>query len=177
MIRKVKFRNFKALREVAFDLEQLTVLVGPNASGKTTVLEGLHSQFGPAILLRLDAGRLAEACYSDEEVPWMDADGYGLPSVLAYLASEHPKSFQEILKAVRSVVPSFRDMRFPRPKISIDRDREYWGNSLAAMIARSSRQIRLLRTSLPRWLFPVTAQRRCWRSLSVTASLPGLSTR
>lgn len=41
MIDKVVFENFKALREVSLDLERLTVLVGPNASGKTSVLEGL----------------------------------------------------------------------------------------------------------------------------------------
>jgi energy-coupling factor transporter ATP-binding protein EcfA2 len=42
MLHKVQFRNFKALRDVDLDLERLTVLVGPNASGKTSVLEGIH---------------------------------------------------------------------------------------------------------------------------------------
>lgn len=42
MIRRVEFRNFKGLREVDLDLERLTVLVGPNASGKTSVLEGIY---------------------------------------------------------------------------------------------------------------------------------------
>ena len=41
MIHKVEFQNFKGLRQVSLDLDRLTVLVGPNASGKTTVLEGL----------------------------------------------------------------------------------------------------------------------------------------
>jgi hypothetical protein len=41
MIDRVTFRNFKALRHASIDLERLTVLVGPNASGKTSVLEGL----------------------------------------------------------------------------------------------------------------------------------------
>jgi energy-coupling factor transporter ATP-binding protein EcfA2 len=41
MIRSVEFRNFKSLREVKLDLERFTVLVGPNASGKTTILQGL----------------------------------------------------------------------------------------------------------------------------------------
>jgi len=41
MIEKVDFQNFKALRDVSLDLERFTVLVGPNASGKTSVLEGL----------------------------------------------------------------------------------------------------------------------------------------
>jgi hypothetical protein len=42
MIHAVRFRNFKALRNVEIKLERFTVLVGPNASGKTSVLEGLH---------------------------------------------------------------------------------------------------------------------------------------
>jgi energy-coupling factor transporter ATP-binding protein EcfA2 len=46
MILKVSFRNFKVLRHVDIDLEQFTVIVGPNASGKSTILEGLHLMFG-----------------------------------------------------------------------------------------------------------------------------------
>lgn len=41
MIETVRFKNFKALRDVTMPLERLTVLVGPNASGKTSVLQGL----------------------------------------------------------------------------------------------------------------------------------------
>ncbi len=43
MIHRAKFQNFKALRdvEVTFD-SRLTVLVGPNGSGKTSVLQGIH---------------------------------------------------------------------------------------------------------------------------------------
>src|SRR6266851_711495 len=43
MIRKAKYENFKGLRsvEVAFD-SPFTVLVGPNASGKTSVLQGIE---------------------------------------------------------------------------------------------------------------------------------------
>jgi len=42
MINRVQFRNFKVLRQVEVDLERLTVFVGANASGKTSLLEGLH---------------------------------------------------------------------------------------------------------------------------------------
>jgi predicted ATPase len=43
MIQSASFRNFKSLRHVDIDLERLTVFVGPNATGKTSILEGLHS--------------------------------------------------------------------------------------------------------------------------------------
>lgn len=44
MIHRAKFQNFKALRdvEITFD-SRLTVLVGPNGSGKTSVLQGMHT--------------------------------------------------------------------------------------------------------------------------------------
>ncbi len=41
MIERVQFQNFKALQDVSLDLSRLTVLVGPNGSGKTSVLEGM----------------------------------------------------------------------------------------------------------------------------------------
>jgi predicted ATPase len=41
MISKVSIRNFKCLRDVRTDLERFTVFVGPNASGKSSVLQGL----------------------------------------------------------------------------------------------------------------------------------------
>jgi predicted ATPase len=43
MITRAKFQNFKALRdvEITFD-SRLTVLVGPNGSGKTSVLQGIQ---------------------------------------------------------------------------------------------------------------------------------------
>jgi AAA15 family ATPase/GTPase len=42
MIKSASLRNFKSLRNVDIDLERLTVIVGPNASGKTSILEGLY---------------------------------------------------------------------------------------------------------------------------------------
>lgn len=42
MIEKASFRNFKSLRHVDVDLERLTVFVGPNASGKTSMLKGIQ---------------------------------------------------------------------------------------------------------------------------------------
>jgi predicted ATPase len=41
MLEKVGFKNFLALRDVEIDLEPFTVIVGPNSSGKSTILEGI----------------------------------------------------------------------------------------------------------------------------------------
>jgi energy-coupling factor transporter ATP-binding protein EcfA2 len=232
MIEKVEFHNFKALRDVSLDLERFTVLVGPNASGKTSVLEGLYCiaefgrgrtgddpplwrislaertsgvdgeirlvgsgeagsicvrvgpeeasiearypsggfgrsastaaayqqgaritapgvnglpDFGPTALLRLDANHIAAASYSDEPAPRMGFDGQGVPSVLAYVASNEPHDFMRLQADLRTVVPIFQTMRFPRAKvvrqktevIEIDGKeftrhgaQEYWGNTI-----------------------------------------------
>ncbi|MGF1581525.1 MAG: AAA family ATPase [Gemmataceae bacterium] len=42
MIKSVHFQNFKSMKDVRIDLERFTVIVGPNGSGKTSVLEGLY---------------------------------------------------------------------------------------------------------------------------------------
>jgi hypothetical protein len=42
LINSLRFRNFRALRQLDLGLERLTLLAGPNASGKTSVLDGLH---------------------------------------------------------------------------------------------------------------------------------------
>ncbi|AGP36078.1 AAA family ATPase [Sorangium cellulosum] len=62
MIETVSFKNFKALRDICLPLERFTVLVGPNASGKTSVLQGL--------------------AYLHSEDPWSLLEGERHPSVL-----------------------------------------------------------------------------------------------
>ncbi|HNN53069.1 MAG TPA: AAA family ATPase, partial [Pseudomonadota bacterium] len=48
MITKARFQSFKSLRDVEIEFgERLTVLVGPNASGKTSVLQGISLLTGP----------------------------------------------------------------------------------------------------------------------------------
>jgi len=42
MIRTLRLQNFKGIRDVEVDLERLTVFVGPNGSGKTSILQGLE---------------------------------------------------------------------------------------------------------------------------------------
>jgi len=222
MIERVEFRNFKALRDVSLELERLTVLVGPNASGKTSVLEGLYhllvaesgpekdywnshhlqsmitrgaedqltfrlfgdrgnfsvkwslrsrtvepengtkkasfemggqvnrtdgrfADYGPAVFLHLDMNRVLAPSYVTDAVPHMEADGSGLASVLAYMASNMPDTFAKLREALCSVVPSVRAIRTPRAKVvrvepdsitvegkRYDRleEREYWGNSI-----------------------------------------------
>lgn len=41
MIKMIEYENFKSLKNVRCDLTPLTVMVGPNASGKTSMLQGM----------------------------------------------------------------------------------------------------------------------------------------
>jgi len=41
LISKIEIRNFKGIRDLSLDLKPLTVIVGPNGSGKTSVLEAI----------------------------------------------------------------------------------------------------------------------------------------
>ena len=243
MINQAHFHGFKALRDLTIDLERLTVFVGPNSSGKTSILEGLnylmiaaafradqviqgegtlrslrttgqdgemaleccskaqwirfsvrpahvpeqpqdyrkppagfsgvgrdvrdnveldgekfrlmkefagellHKQqaSGPAVFLRLDAKRLIAPSYSVEPVPRIEQDGEGVASVLSYLASNRPETFEAILDGLREIVPIVRNIRFPRAPviraesevITVDGkpftyrgEKTYWGSSL-----------------------------------------------
>jgi ABC-type branched-subunit amino acid transport system ATPase component len=73
MIELVHFKNFRALRDVELKLERFTVLVGPNASGKTSILEGLH-----------DLSRVAKA------PPFMVFKGAHTPKALRSFGVEAP---------------------------------------------------------------------------------------
>jgi predicted ATPase len=42
MIKRVKIQGYKSLDDVEFELQPLTVLIGPNAAGKSNVLDALH---------------------------------------------------------------------------------------------------------------------------------------
>ncbi len=63
MIQSASFRNFKSLRHVDVEFERLTVFVGPNASGKTSILEGLN------LLSRVASSRRPTKLFSGRRDP------------------------------------------------------------------------------------------------------------
>jgi len=70
MIKKIRIESFRCIQDVEMDLEPLTVLVGPNASGKSTVLAALA---GDDFLPQEDGGLPR----SSGSIYWHDHEGVG----------------------------------------------------------------------------------------------------
>ena len=70
-ISSVRFRNFKALQDFSVSLDQTNILVGPNNSGKSTIIGAFRA---------LEAGLRRARARKQERVPARDGDiGYVIP--------------------------------------------------------------------------------------------------
>lgn len=209
MIEQASFKNFKNLRDVVINFQTpLTVLVGPNASGKTSILEGLAfvTSLGPSDgrrrlschqewagrggegyileasakvrnqdsyvislsvvdeifsvnakfrendytldatsvsdldkqinaiarvsnlrlhllprvnLIRLEGPKLAAASIAEGSVATIGANGQGLASALADMASGEPARFAMLQDLLRSVVPAVRWVKVKRRQVPL----------------------------------------------------------
>ena len=54
LVERIKIQGYKVLKEIEFDIRLLTVLVGENSTGKTTILESIHNLVTKNILSNLD---------------------------------------------------------------------------------------------------------------------------
>jgi predicted ATPase len=64
MIDRVHFENFKSLKNVTLDLGRLTVLVGPNGCGKSSVLQGIELLSQTGVPREDEIGRTLHRFYS-----------------------------------------------------------------------------------------------------------------
>ena len=88
MIEGIKIRNFRCLKEVKIDLKPLTILLGPNGGGKSSILYALHWFY----LKSLHNPSLTSSC-SDKERKELGIESY---SDLA-LGRELRKNWMEIV--------------------------------------------------------------------------------
>ena len=75
---------------------------------------------GPAILLRMDAGRLAEPAGPKSIPPTVLPDGSGLAPALDGLKSDQKPEFDRIVEEFRAIIPDVVDVRFET--VSVDPD-------------------------------------------------------
>lgn len=75
---------------------------------------------GPAIertvSLKLDAGRVGASSYLGDEIPFLRSDGYGVATLLAWLAGSEPDVFQQVssdLKLILGYTGRIRTLRAP----------------------------------------------------------------
>jgi predicted ATPase len=76
-----------------------------------------------ASFLRLEARRLGRPSYSDQEVPVLAEDGYGLATVLTALKVASTDRFGELTDAARRIIPRLRGLGFKRTKMVEQRPR------------------------------------------------------
>jgi predicted ATPase len=131
VIERLVIRNFRCIRHAEVSFAPLTVLVGPNASGKSTVLDALvprqfagldYWQYGPANTpsislspagqrhevqaLRLDLQRLRLPNQVSKELR-LDPSGQNLPNLLYSLTR---KQRDDLARQLCRLVPVFADL-------------------------------------------------------------------
>ncbi len=89
----------------------------------------LASLVSPAVLYHFDARRIADASYSSEENPAVDADGGNTAVVLAALKLEREEVFEQIESELRRIVPGVQRIRVRRAKMPRSSD-ERVGNKV-----------------------------------------------
>jgi predicted ATPase len=78
VIKEIHFQNFRVIRDARLPLSQVTVIVGPNGGGKSTVLQSLE-------LLRQPSGEY-------DRLVSIDRKDAGLPVVLAFVWEDELKT-------------------------------------------------------------------------------------
>jgi predicted ATPase len=118
MIDRVHFENFKSLQDVTLHLERLTALVGPNGCGKSSVLQGMH-------LLSLTGVKSPTDRATEDEIPRMRSEGYGLASTLAWMNVADDAGLAELTHDLRDLVPGVKRIKTCRERIATRRPEKF----------------------------------------------------
>jgi predicted ATPase len=87
MIKSIKFKNYKALRDAVLPLGRFNLIVGPNNIGKSTALEAIRMAGNPHLLsfersLSIEVDHLPEATI-EMEISW-DEEEFGQTMVIKW---------------------------------------------------------------------------------------------
>lgn len=86
-----------------------------------------ESRFDNSAILRFSARRLALPALARSQSPQIEKDGFGLATTLSHVKSKYPKQFEQILAALRRVIPNVTDVRFDKEHIP---NTDYFGDVL-----------------------------------------------
>jgi energy-coupling factor transporter ATP-binding protein EcfA2 len=106
---------------------------GPRSNGEDW--KALRANLGEltaissCVRLRLSARAAETPSYPSAEIPRVEHDGSGLPSALAWLATNDDQARRDIENLLREVVPSFQRLRVPKAQVKAG-DTVVWGDRL-----------------------------------------------
>ncbi|HET9959816.1 MAG TPA: ATP-binding protein, partial [Polyangiaceae bacterium] len=83
----------------------------PSPEQNEILLHPRVQQFGSAVYVRLNVSRMKAISVASEERPHMNVDGYGLPSVLAWMKGAEEERLAEITANARKIVPGIRRIK------------------------------------------------------------------
>jgi predicted ATPase len=87
MITRFRVENYKALRDVSLDLTPIHVLIGPNDSGKTSILEAITALGRLVVLQPLEDA--FQGRWQGRELVWRGATGNRVPVSVILAEGEH----------------------------------------------------------------------------------------
>lgn len=92
-------------------------LVSQTKSDSKTLFANAHAALGSAMMLRLDATKLAAPSYLGSVDAGVEPDGYGLASTIAHLMTYERERFSVLEQSLIELIPSVRSIRVRRVEI------------------------------------------------------------
>ncbi len=91
-------------------------LWSPRTGDQEAVPSVFREMLCRSVLLKMQAGLLAEVSFSPDEIPRVAEDGRYLASAIAYLKTYEEAAFERLQEAVRRVIPQVERLRVKRTK-------------------------------------------------------------
>jgi predicted ATPase len=108
MIEKVTLQNYKCLRDVTLELSPFTVLIGPNDSGKSSLLDAIGVVGRPSRKYRIDPAALRSTSAPSVN-PTLTTTGDNLAAVLdALITGPDRDAIHNLEEDLRRAVPTLR---------------------------------------------------------------------
>src|SRR5688500_13362773 len=121
MIKRFHVQNYKALRDISLELTPVHVLIGPNDSGKTSILEGLTAL--GRMMVGHGVASAFEGPWTGRQLVWrgqpdaavtfdvdVDADGLHLNYAITFKFEEHERGARKVNETIARINPRTREV-------------------------------------------------------------------